>query len=147
DLVEERDCASTRFDPKPLVPHGHPRAQGVGRTNRSAELELPVETAQERPGGSRSVVDLDERAVPQGNDVTAAGDDTAIGRDCSCGFVDVEGPRVIASAELQHFVLVADAFAAEMHGPNLQVFEVDDRHKLALCPTSITRRPAARRTR
>src|SRR5712692_3446650 len=132
DLVEERDCTSARFEPKPFVLHGHSRAQDVGRTNRSAELELPVKTAQERPGRSRSVVDLDERSVPQSNDVTATGDDAAIGRKCGCGFVDVEGPRIIASAELQHFVLFADAFPAEMHGPNLQVFEVDGRHKLAL---------------
>jgi len=31
DLVEERDRASTRFDPGPFVLHGHSRAQGVGR--------------------------------------------------------------------------------------------------------------------
>src|SRR5205823_9832625 len=89
----------------------------------------PVKTAEERPGRSRSVVDLDERAVPQRDDMTAAGDDAAVGRKRCCGFVDMERPRVVASAELQHFVLIADAFPAEMHGPDFQVFEVDGRHR------------------
>ncbi len=62
DLVEERNRASTRFDLRPLVPHSDSRPEGVGRTNRRAELELPVKTAQECPGGARSVIDLDERA-------------------------------------------------------------------------------------
>src|SRR6185436_23991 len=86
------------------------------------------------PGRLRSVVDLHQGAVPQGNHIAAAGDDPAEWRTRGRGFIDVKRPRIIAAAVLQHLVLVAKALRAEMHGPNLQVFKVDVRHALPVCP-------------
>jgi len=58
-------------------------------------------------------------------------------RRSACGAASRTAPSrdrcgVVASAELQHLVLIANAFSPEMDAPNPQVFEAGRRHALSV---------------